>query len=234
MKPNVLVIALIFLSVAVVVGTYQESEWQGTVEEVDGVVIVKNPREPIYGEDVFELEEELSIGKVEGKEAYMFFGLSRLAIDDRGYIYALDTKAKHIKVFTDYGEYVKTIGKEGQGPGEFDVPVSLDIFQNELVVHDGGNRRITFFGLDGDFRRSLSTAKYWMSQMKIDSQGNIFCIVTMNRNGKQRLELQKFDSDLNYVSTFDFFELQREKFIALFMAGPSFFIITKEDFIVYG
>lgn len=38
-----------------------QAEWQGTIEEVDGVTIVKNPKEPIYGGDIYLIEEELTI-----------------------------------------------------------------------------------------------------------------------------------------------------------------------------
>ena len=40
----------------------QKSEWKGTIEVVDGITVVKNPKEPMYGEDVCILAEDLSIG----------------------------------------------------------------------------------------------------------------------------------------------------------------------------
>ena len=43
-----------------------KAEWKGTIEVMDGVTVVKNPKEPIYGEGVFLIEKELSIGE-EGK-----------------------------------------------------------------------------------------------------------------------------------------------------------------------
>ena len=45
----------------------QKAEWQGTIEVVDGVIVVKNPKEPLYIGDVLELEGDLSIGEKEGK-----------------------------------------------------------------------------------------------------------------------------------------------------------------------
>ena len=38
----------------------QEPPWKGTIEEIDGVTVVRNPKEPMYGSEVFHLEEELS------------------------------------------------------------------------------------------------------------------------------------------------------------------------------
>jgi hypothetical protein len=29
----------------------QKTEWHGTIEEADGVTVVKNPKEPMYGEE---------------------------------------------------------------------------------------------------------------------------------------------------------------------------------------
>jgi hypothetical protein len=35
----------------------QKAEWKGTIEKVDGVTIVRNPKEPIYEEDVINLKK---------------------------------------------------------------------------------------------------------------------------------------------------------------------------------
>ena len=52
----------------------QKSEWQGTIEEIDGLVIVKNPKEPMIQGDIFTLEEDLSIGQIDGTEDYIKIG----------------------------------------------------------------------------------------------------------------------------------------------------------------
>jgi len=51
----------------------QKTEWKGAIEEENGVTVIKNQKEPLYGEIKFELEEDLSIGtlsveKVKGRE----------------------------------------------------------------------------------------------------------------------------------------------------------------------
>jgi len=50
----------------------QKAEWRGTIEEENGVTVVKNPNKPLYGKLVFDLEEDLSIGR-EDDDNYMFF-----------------------------------------------------------------------------------------------------------------------------------------------------------------
>ncbi|MFQ5722657.1 MAG: hypothetical protein ACE5GI_09215 [Candidatus Aminicenantales bacterium] len=55
-------------------------------EVIEGIPMVKNPEEPMYGEDVFILEEELSIGEAAGKEEYMFSEIQAIVVDDEGRI----------------------------------------------------------------------------------------------------------------------------------------------------
>ena len=207
-------------------------QWKGSVKKEQGVTIVKNPKEPLYDENIFELEEELVIPESDGKN-YIFVNPASLVVDKNNNIYVLDSREANIKVFNEHGKFLRTIGSKGHGPGELDVPGPMDMNQNEIAVRDAGNRRITFYSLDGEYKRSLSMARSYLGDMKIDSKGNIFGIMNKISNGKRRFELQKFDSELNYMKTFDYIDVPVEKDLALFMAGPCFAIL-KGDLIAYG
>jgi hypothetical protein len=41
----------------------QKAEWKGTIEEENGVKVIKNPEESLYGEVELDLELNLSIGR---------------------------------------------------------------------------------------------------------------------------------------------------------------------------
>lgn len=56
----------------------------------------------------------------------------------------------------DQYELELMIGRRGSGDGELLLPVSMDIFNNELYVVDYGNSRIQVFTLDGKFKRLLN------------------------------------------------------------------------------
>ena len=177
----------------------QKAEWKGNIEEVDGVIVVKNPKEPMYGEDVFSLEEELSIGEVEGREEYMFTGIRSMVVDDAGRIYVLDRREPHVKVFDQNGTYIRTIGRRGQGPGEFTMPLSISITrQNEFVVDDFRSR-LVFFSLEGEFKKNLLVAKIGLLRIDLDSEGNLVGVVIVSEEENPRYELKKFDSELNYL-----------------------------------
>ena len=66
----------------------QNPRWEGTIEEENGIKVIKNPIEPLYGAITFDLEEDLSIGN-EQDENYMFYRGVKLTIDSAGSIFAL-------------------------------------------------------------------------------------------------------------------------------------------------
>ena len=213
----------------------QKADWKGTMEKENGIIVVKNPKKPIYSENVFSLAEELSIGKAERGEEYIFSQIRSIAVDEKERIYVLDTKEAHVKVFDKNGDYIKTMGRKGQGPGEMSLPFSICITsQNEIVVQDLNNRRIMFYSLDGSFINSLSTAKIIIVGFNIDSRGNIIGIISISGPDKRVIELQKFDSELNYLYSYGSFSLpSRSSTFNPFM--PEFhWAVSKEDNVICG
>ena len=139
----------ILLSAAVSCGR-QQAEWKGTIEDVNGVELIKNPREPMYGERIYVLEEDLSIGKASDRQEHAFSEIIDVGADNEENIYVLDFKQSHVRVFDKVGGYLRTIGKMGQGPGEIQRPTSLYITPgNELLVNARGARFLHFFALGG-------------------------------------------------------------------------------------
>ena len=211
----------------------QKTEWQGTIEEVDGITVVKNPKEPMYGEEVFSLEEELSIGEVAGTEEYMFSRIDDIAVDDEENIYILDSKQTHIKTFNRDGEYLKSIGRKGQGPGELQYPVNLTISpMNEILINDYA-RCLSIFSIDGNFLRAVSlTTMRMISKPKADSRGNIVASY-MVFGEEALLVLKKFNSDLEEM--YAIFSTEVLKYPYLNPYYPHcYWEITKDDNIIWG
>ena len=182
----------------------QKAEWKGTIEEVDGVTIVKNPKEPIYGEEVFSLEEDLSIGETEGREEYMFSEVGSITVDDEERIFISDWKEIHIKVFSKKGDYLKTIGRKGQGPGEFQRISGIQITHHKvLMVFDMSIRRLSFFSLDGEFIRLKSVGEIQALELKMNSKENFIADAAIldPKNFLVVTALKIFDSNLNLIVT---------------------------------
>ena len=195
MKKNVWFICLVCFLICC---DSQRTEWQGTIEVVDGVSIVKNPREPMFGENALVLDEELIIGEAEGREEYMFSGLKQFTVDDFGNIYALDVKEKHIKVFSDDGQYVMTISKGGQGPGELRVPAGVGITaKKDLIVIE--MMAVSYFTLSGDFIHRKNTSAQGVAMIQFDKFNNPIGIRVIFAEENPRNELVKFNQEFEPV-----------------------------------
>jgi len=242
-----IVISLSAFSVALLISVFflfvscqkQKAEWKGTIEEENGVIVVKNPKEPMYDDVVFSLEEELSIGEKEGGEQYMFNRIV-IDVDDDGNLYILDNIAIEIRVFDKYGNYLYSIGQKGQGPGEMQRP-SLPPFQitpqNEILVSDPPTRRIIFYSLQGDYLRQISTASirgiFYL--LKIDSKGNFIVELLYAPVFEIKQELKMFDSELSPIVSLKTLKGEPHQPGVIRLFGPSIsFILTQDNKIIWG
>jgi hypothetical protein len=156
---------------------------------VDGVTVVKNPKEPIYPDDIVTFEEELTIGKSEGPEEYLINFIRSFAIDDEGNTYILDLRPYRIKVFDEDGKYLRSIGRSGQGPGELQGPRNIQFtVQKEIMVNDSRKGALLFFSVDGRFLREIKSPTLRSSNNAIaDATGNIYIGKYSFGEGEDRL-----------------------------------------------
>jgi hypothetical protein len=101
-----------------------------------------------------ELILKASLGET-GPEEEILFRPAGMIFDEQGYVYVPDGGHHSILVFDRQGAYHRRIGREGQGPGEIDIPSQVFFsWEGELVVHDQGNNRVSHFSREGEFLRS--------------------------------------------------------------------------------
>jgi hypothetical protein len=120
------IFSLVFFAVAclpVLHGQTEKAIWKGKVVIENGVKVVQNPAEPLYAEFSFELQKELTIGGDPNNEAYYFPKGARLSVDEEGNLYVCDGGNRRIQTYDKSGKYVRTIGRQGQGPGEYMYPI---------------------------------------------------------------------------------------------------------------
>jgi hypothetical protein len=134
------------------------AKWEGTVEDVDGVTFVRNPGEPFYGDITFELDEWLTIGN-EADENFMFVRITDVDVDEEGKIYILDAGNSRLQIFDSEGHFLKTLGRKGQGPGEFDgLPFGFSLKNDRIYIRE--YRKMNVFDGGGDFIRSFPLDTY--------------------------------------------------------------------------
>jgi hypothetical protein len=92
--------------------------WRGRVESENGVPVVKNPADPVFGARPLELAEDLTLGNDSDKNLF-FYKIRAVKTDRDGNILVLDSGNFRIQVFDKNGRFIRTVGRQGQGPAEF-------------------------------------------------------------------------------------------------------------------
>lgn len=127
-------------------------------EVADILVIGKHQEEQfsIVIDQLSNIEEYASIGNSEGKEEEMFGRIEDVAIDSRNRIFLLDSGRQVVGVFTAEGEYLATLGRRGQGPGEFERAQTLITVEDQWLLV-GNAFRIEIFDISGEmmFKESV-------------------------------------------------------------------------------
>lgn len=163
-------LAALFLILSSCSKKTEEAVWKAEVETVDGVKTVRNPAEPRYGEFVFNLVEDLEIGK-EKDESRFFPRGAWLNVDGEGTMYVRDYGNKRIQVFAHDGQFLRSLGRIGQGPGEFGYPGDV-VFDDEDRPYVRDSRRLVGFNRDGTFRENSPLVTF-LSQMAMGPGGRI-------------------------------------------------------------
>jgi len=122
--------------------------------------IVSNPRDPANppGKRIrIVFKEEISIGVEEGDDNYMFGGDVQVTADEKGCIFVLDWNQKRIQKYDPSGKYLFSIGRKGQGPGEFGNLWAMRFdAKGRIYITDIVNKRISFFDKEtGHFQEEI-------------------------------------------------------------------------------
>ena len=138
-----------------------------------------------------------------GDGQFEWNGVSGLAVDAQGNVYASDYGHNRVQKFDSDGNFLMKFGSAGSGEGQFAAPCHLTVDSSgNIYVVDTGNNRVEKFDSNGNFIRQFGTAGTGDGQFQsprgiaIDSHGNVLVVDTDNHR------VQKFDSDGNYISQF--------------------------------
>jgi len=141
---------------------------------IEGLKVITNPDYPRDGVFQLDLEEDLSIGVEEGDEKYMLNMPQEIQVTDDGTIYVMDWGDTCIKAYDSEGEYLRTIGREGVGPGEFSTPVYMDISSDgRIFLMDGRNQRVVVFDIDGNYLGGFRVMGFH-SKMRADRLNRLY------------------------------------------------------------
>ena len=115
------------------------------VDTIGDTTIVRTLSGSVWGAEAT-LVPEVSIGELEGRDEFLFGQIGSLAVDGDRNVYVFDEQALHVRVFDADGTYITTVGREGEGPGEFSRAEAIAVLgDGRLLVRDPGNMRVQVF-----------------------------------------------------------------------------------------
>ena len=168
--------------------------------------VLKNKKPRVVS---IKLEKELTLGESPGGQMALFQSIRSFRVDNQSNIYVLDSRAPKLIKFDSRGNVLFSIGRKGQGPGEFMVPTMMELGkQNSILVYDLGNRRLSYFSADtGALLEEKSTARLGrLFRVDDDSQGSFYGYQILYEPGKKVLIISKISPSLEPIK--DIFRLE--------------------------
>lgn len=103
------------------------------------------------------LSSELRVGDDESGEAYEFTNIVGVALSPEALVHVMQQREQGVRVFDARGRHVRTIGRDGGGPGEFRGLAAIGFLGDTLWSYDSSLRRLSYFAADGTFLTSEAT-----------------------------------------------------------------------------
>jgi sugar lactone lactonase YvrE len=191
MKETSLMISLGFVFLLASTMAYSQK-----IETVEGVRVVHNEKGGKWGKNP-EVAIKLvrTIGDVDTEDENLAFNSpSDIAMDSSGNIYILDSGNQRIQKFNPEGKYLATIGRKGQGPGEFASPASLDIdSKGYLYVLDSSQRKLQILTPEGKEFKTILSIKHNLDKVRVVKSGLLVARgrVNWNPENKKGMSLPK-------------------------------------------
>jgi hypothetical protein len=194
-----------------------ESSWDGEVRDSAGLRIVENGERGLWSEDdLWTLRPGLSIGGGPGEDDDLV-AVADVDLDSRGRVLALDIVARQVRIFDADGEFAGTIGRSGEGPGEFSrFLTSLMVVSGDtVIVPDWAQARVSLFAPGGGFARQMSALPRVETQgwKRMADGGFLLRGVTIGRDAENLYTtydaLYRTNADLTVIDTLIEFDYPR-------------------------
>ena len=131
---------------------------------------------PAFAQDrplAADFPEVYRAGGITAPDWAQFSGRGQVSFDGAGNLHVLDHTAAQVIVIDPRGEHLRSVGRSGEGPGEFELPFQLVVWRDgRFAVGDIFRNTIQVFAPDGRFERVLRTGEQGtLRQMRPDPQG---------------------------------------------------------------
>ncbi len=170
-----------------------------------GIIRVTNTPPSSGIEPTWVIEPDVRIGALQGDGPEVFSEIKSIAPLLDGRIAVLDAHAQEIRIFDKDGEYLRTLGRPGAGPGEFGRADGLLVGPDGLIlVRDPANSRLSFFNPD-DGLVAEQRAEIFVSgprwEATNDAEGTVYEWTTDIHQGRAWSVINVYDAAGDRVRT---------------------------------
>ena len=151
---NCIALAVVAVACAGMGGDGADEDHPGWVTTTDtiGDTIITRTTEIDDSAATRTVVREIAIGELDGEDAYTFGGINELEVAGDGRIYVFDRQVPALREYDTTGKYVRTLGRKGKGPGEYEAANGVAVHRDgRVVLWDAGTAHINVYAADGRF-----------------------------------------------------------------------------------
>jgi len=199
MKANI----ILAMFVIVLFGCVKDED-KVKIQTINGLKIYKNKNLITNSEMKFDLKQILEINGINSDSLMNFLSPLGLCIDSKENVFILDVKSSSIKKFDQEGDFVKSIGRQGMGPGEMMYPNNILLLNDTLFVLTSTSQIVSFDN-DGNY---IKTTKISSIPQIIKSNNSTMVGLVQKQEMKEDglyigSEVVVFDNNFNEIKTLD-------------------------------
>jgi hypothetical protein len=174
----------------------------------DGVEVVINHQQPYRLSDepeTFSLEEQFRLDTERQDLAELGIrSIDEFEIGGRGNIYL--STGKQVFMFDGQGRYVQALGKNGQGPGEYQMVLGLRIMKTgEISFYDAENGKFLCFRPDGTWNKEIKKTSTIFTFEALSLDNGYFILRERHderEKGTRRFQYALFDENFEKIKDF--------------------------------
>ncbi|HBX66193.1 MAG TPA: hypothetical protein DEG32_08540, partial [Balneolaceae bacterium] len=202
------------------------------VKTVDGVIM--NPSTGKWqGSDYeplqFDLVQTIDLSTIEEP---VISSLGYLRLDDEGNFYFYDRNISKLISVDSEGNLRWAVGQEGKGPGDFENPFGMDIYNDKIYVMNVQGSRLDEFDMNGSFIRSLDVPKSVQFPSLVGIREDGLILLSGAKFGTVGTEIYtvRIGDSLQVVDNFSIIETDAEEYERATTRGS---VSMGEDMFVY-
>ncbi|MHB8093325.1 MAG: 6-bladed beta-propeller [Candidatus Aminicenantales bacterium] len=159
---------------------------------------------PVFGEFKPAYVESVLISDSGEDPNTMFSRVLDLKMDSRGRLFILEPDK--ISIFDRTGRFLGTLGRQGQGPGEYESARSLFVDTRDFFYINDQGRAVNIYRPDEKFERRISMHAFLEPAFTVDDKGNVFGLTMEISPAGARKVLARIGPDGKTISILNAFQ----------------------------